>query len=162
MHYCIPKSISGDSADAYIWCNTNSNLDVINYHRQDALSKVMDMIRNLLKDYQGSAVLCSIGEGLEYDAIVLGGLMRGLNTCGLPTEPPHSRLSFTDLARDLRNMPLPDYCSVRPRGKRSGYGNHERSCSVKPKINDFLGRLETELSGLRLEQFGRGQVENRG
>jgi hypothetical protein len=133
MHQCITKSISGDSADAYMWCNTNSKLDVIDY-RQDALSKFMDLIRILLKDYQGPAVLCSTGEGLKCDAMVLGGLMRGLNACRLPTEPPHFRLSFTELARDLRNMPLPDYCSARP---RSGYGNHERSCSVKPAGSAF-------------------------
>ena len=138
---------------------TNYKLDVIDHRRIDAVSKALDLIHSLLKDYKGPAALCSRGNRLKYDTIVLGGLIRGLHACGLLVPPPHPhhRLSFTDLSRDFRNTVLPNYYSkqISNGWDLNNYGS-TRNCSVKTKINASLNNLETELTGLRLKQFGRG------
>lgn len=87
--------------------------------------------------------------------------MRGLNACGLLVPPPYPylRLSFTDLAKDLRNMSIPDYCSETNHGNQWDFDGYrsKSDCNIKAKISACLEDLETELNtGLRLEQFGRG------
>src|SRR5438046_2782670 len=123
-------------------------------NRQKALGAIMSHLRLIMEDYKGSTTQCNF----ECDAMVLGALIKGVNTPGLlPIPgPPYQGLCFNKLAHHLRTMRLPTLCSES--GWHKKYPAHRddspiKRCGIRELINTHIKCAEDGVSGLELESF---------
>ncbi|KAH0538932.1 hypothetical protein FGG08_004523 [Glutinoglossum americanum] len=153
-----PGVIEGDQVNSLPI--PSSVLNSINAKRQAAISSTLCTLQSFLQKYQGSTILCRKGgtPGFNCDAMVLGGLTKGMASIGLlpPPIPPYEGLSFTKLVGGIRDMQLPALCdsSKHPNGWEL-YSSPP--CGVKHGVQSSINIIEARIRGLSLSDFGRGK-----
>jgi hypothetical protein len=129
-----------------------TRLDEIENARLRVLDCCFGVLQAFLDSYATKS-LCK-SRGSSCDAMVLGGLIRGLVDRGLHPLPagPYESVSYASLSDLLQSMALPSLCE-RLQEMRFGKRPDKKACGLKETLNSVIRQAGSARTGLDLCKF---------